>query len=195
MNEIIGGGPTGRLFIHLREEKGYTYGASAARSRAAVPRRLVASDERAHGGHRAGAARSAGGNRADARRPVPDEELADAKRSMIASFALSLESPAQLLNYYVTSGDTSCRPTTGTRIPARIAAVTKAQVQAAGAELPGRRPPADRGGRRSRAGRRRRSRSSARSRRSTPKAGASLRLLSVEETRVGDGLQAVARPA
>ena len=27
MNKVIGGGPTGRLFIHLREEKGYTYGA------------------------------------------------------------------------------------------------------------------------------------------------------------------------
>ena len=27
MNTVIGGGPTGRLFIHLREEKGYTYGA------------------------------------------------------------------------------------------------------------------------------------------------------------------------
>src|SRR5712691_6526038 len=34
--------------------------------------------------------------------PVPERELADAKRSMIASFALSLESPAQLLNYHVT---------------------------------------------------------------------------------------------
>jgi Predicted Zn-dependent peptidases len=30
MNKIIGGGPTGRLFIHLREEKGYTYGRAAA---------------------------------------------------------------------------------------------------------------------------------------------------------------------
>ena len=27
MNKVIGGGPTGRLFMHLREEKGYTYGA------------------------------------------------------------------------------------------------------------------------------------------------------------------------
>ena len=27
MNRILGGGPTGRLFLHLREEKGYTYGA------------------------------------------------------------------------------------------------------------------------------------------------------------------------
>ena len=32
MNKVIGGGPTGRLFIHLREEKGYTYGASSSLS-------------------------------------------------------------------------------------------------------------------------------------------------------------------
>ena len=32
MNKIIGGGPTGRLFMHLREEKGYTYGASSSLS-------------------------------------------------------------------------------------------------------------------------------------------------------------------
>ena len=30
MNKVIGGGPTGRLFLHLREDKGYTYGASSA---------------------------------------------------------------------------------------------------------------------------------------------------------------------
>ena len=30
MNKIVGGGPTGRLFLHLREDKGYTYGASSA---------------------------------------------------------------------------------------------------------------------------------------------------------------------
>ena len=29
MNKVIGGGPTGRLFRHLREEKGYTYGAGS----------------------------------------------------------------------------------------------------------------------------------------------------------------------
>ena len=27
MNAVVGGGPTGRLFVHLREQKGYTYGA------------------------------------------------------------------------------------------------------------------------------------------------------------------------
>ena len=30
MNTVIGGGPTGRLFMHLREEKGYTYGACSS---------------------------------------------------------------------------------------------------------------------------------------------------------------------
>ena len=30
MNKVVGGGPTGRLFLHLREDKGYTYGASSA---------------------------------------------------------------------------------------------------------------------------------------------------------------------
>ena len=47
MNKIVGGGPTGRLFIHLREEKGYTYGeqragcaalASGRRQRTCAPR-------------------------------------------------------------------------------------------------------------------------------------------------------------
>ena len=31
MNKVIGGGPTGRLFIHLREERG-TYGAGSSLS-------------------------------------------------------------------------------------------------------------------------------------------------------------------
>ena len=29
LNRVIGGGPTGRLFRHLREAKGYTYGAGS----------------------------------------------------------------------------------------------------------------------------------------------------------------------
>ncbi len=38
LNKVIGGGPTGRLFRHLREEKGYTYGACSQHRCAAVPR-------------------------------------------------------------------------------------------------------------------------------------------------------------
>ena len=35
--------------------------------------------------------------------PVPEQEFREVKRSMVASFALSLESPEQVLNSYVTS--------------------------------------------------------------------------------------------
>ena len=64
MNKMIGGGPTGRLFLHLREEKGYTYGA-AARSTPGSTAATGRLDQRPHRSHRAGAARSARGSRAD----------------------------------------------------------------------------------------------------------------------------------
>ena len=63
--------------------------------------------------------------------PVSDQELADAKRSMIASFALSLESPAQLLNYHVTRWRYTLTADYWDRYPDRVSAVTKEQVQAA----------------------------------------------------------------
>ena len=47
-NNIIGGGPTGRLFINLREEKGFTYGAYRSVGGAALPR-LLARFDRASG--------------------------------------------------------------------------------------------------------------------------------------------------
>jgi predicted Zn-dependent peptidase len=62
--------------------------------------------------------------------PVSDEELADAKRAMIASFALSLESPATLLNYHVTRWRFKLPADYWDRYAERVNAVTKADVQA-----------------------------------------------------------------
>jgi zinc protease len=103
MNKVIGGGPTGRLFLHLREDKGYTYGASSA-----VDARQFRGDWSASTNVRTEVTEAALRDLLDEVRqlrevPVPAAELADAKRSMIASFALSLESPAQLLGLYVTA--------------------------------------------------------------------------------------------
>ena len=42
LNKVIGGGPTGRLFRHLREEKGYTYGADQQSMRAGIAATWVA---------------------------------------------------------------------------------------------------------------------------------------------------------
>jgi predicted Zn-dependent peptidase len=128
---MIGGGPTGRLFIHLREEKGYTYGASSA-----VAASLYRGDWQASTSVRTEvtepALRDLIGEITTLRDvPVTDEELADAKRSMIASFALSLESPAQLVNYTVTRWRYKLPADYWDKYAERVNAITREQVQAA----------------------------------------------------------------
>jgi zinc protease len=131
MNKVIGGGPTGRLFIHLREEKGYTYGAGSS---------LTAPFYRGHWSASTSvrtevtepALRDLMAEITTLRdQPVPAAELADAKRSMIASFALSLESPSQMLTLYVNSRRFNFPRDYWDKYPDRISAVTAAQVQAA----------------------------------------------------------------
>jgi zinc protease len=130
MNKVIGGGPTGRLFLHLREDKGYTYGASSA-----VDARQHRGDWAASTNVRTEVTEPALHDLLDEIRQlrearVPERELADAKRSMIASFALSLESPAQLLGLSVTSWRYRLPADYWDRYPERVTAVTSAQVQA-----------------------------------------------------------------
>jgi len=131
MNKVIGGGPTGRLFIHLREEKGYTYGAGSS---------LSAPQHRGEWSATTSVRTEVTepaltdllaeiGQLRD--QPVPDQELADAKHSMVASFALSLESPAQLLSLYVTRWRYKLPADYWDRYAERVTAVTREQVQAA----------------------------------------------------------------
>jgi zinc protease len=134
MNKIIGGGPTGRLFLHLREEKGYTYGASSA-----LDARQHRGDWSASTSVRTEVTEPALLDLLDEIRqireiPVTDQELADAKRSMVASFALSLESPMQLLNLALTQWRYKLPANYWDRYAERVMAVTKEQVQAAAAK-------------------------------------------------------------
>jgi zinc protease len=131
MNKVIGGGPTGRLFIHLREEKGYTYGAGSNLTSpyyrghwsASTSVRTEVTEPALH---------DLMAEIATLRdQPVPAGELADAKRSMIASFALSLESPSQMLTLYLNSWRFNFPRDYWDKYPERISAVTAAQVQAA----------------------------------------------------------------
>jgi zinc protease len=131
MNKVIGGGPTGRLFIHLREEKGYTYGAGSS---------LNASLYRGEWSASTSVRTEVTGPALDdllaeisrlRDEPVSSGELADAKRSMIASFALSLESPQQLLNLYVTRWRYKLPADYWDRYPDRVSAVKSDDVQAA----------------------------------------------------------------
>jgi zinc protease len=130
MNKILGGGPTGRLFMHLREEKGYTYGIGSGLTAlahrgvwsASTSVRTEVTDPALHD------LLAEISQMRD--QPVSDQELADAKRSMIAVFALSLESPATLLNYAVTEWRYKLPADYFDRYAERVSAVTKEQVQA-----------------------------------------------------------------
>jgi zinc protease len=131
MNKVIGGGPTGRLFMHLREEKGYTYGAYSQLTpalyrggwEASTQVRTEVTDP---------ALRDLLAEVASMRdQPVPDRDLQVAKRAMVASFALSLESPQQMLGYYTTRWLYKLPVDYWDKYPERVMAVTPAQVQAA----------------------------------------------------------------
>ena len=129
-NRVLGG-VMGRLFRHLREEKGYTYGVG---SNFSAP--LHRGQWSANTSVRTDVTEPALTDLLadiDAMRTaaVPEKELADAKRAIVASFALSLESPEQLLEYYVQSWTYSLPADYWDTYPTRISAVTAAQVQAA----------------------------------------------------------------
>jgi zinc protease len=129
MNTILGG-PNGRLFRILREEKGYTYGASSG----------------LHALRYRGDWRASMDVRTEVTEPslrdlltelgrmreeiVPAPEFQDAQRSMTASFALSLESPSELLNLYVLRQMYGFPADYWDKYSDRIMAVTPAQVQA-----------------------------------------------------------------
>jgi predicted Zn-dependent peptidase len=130
LNRVIGGGPTGRLFRHLREEKGYTYGAG---SNIAAPRFrgvwVASTDVRTE------VTEPALNDLLDELRqarevPVPAKEFADAKRSMIAAFALTLESPQALLNNAITRHRFNLPADYWDRYPERINAISVSDAQA-----------------------------------------------------------------
>lgn len=99
MNRIVGGGPAARLFINLREEKGYTYGVYSYFSAGKYPGPWAASgDVRTEVTEGAMTEFLKEFNRIRDEK-VPESELQECERSLVASFALSLEQPTQLLGY------------------------------------------------------------------------------------------------
>jgi zinc protease len=131
LNDVIGGGPTGRLFTDLREQKGYTYGAYSSFSALQYRGNWVASMD-----VRTEVTEPALKDLMDEIRrlrdeAVPDKELQDKKRGIVARFALSLESPQAVLVNYITRYLYNLPADYWDRLPDRTMAVTQAQVQAA----------------------------------------------------------------
>ncbi len=129
-NEVIGGGPTGRLFTILREEKGYTYGAYSGFN-ATQYRGAWSASTQVRTNVTEDAFKDLMAEIAKMRDdPVPEKELQAKKRGMIAGFALSLESPAAVLGNHVTRYIFKLPADYWDKFPERINAITQAQVQA-----------------------------------------------------------------
>jgi len=131
MNQILGGGPQSRLFLDLREEHSYTYGAYSRFSAEVYPGDWLAN----------AAVRTPVTDGSMERfnyefkrindEPVPQNELDDARRAIVAGFALSLERPAELLDNVLQAQHFGLPADYWDKYPDRIAAVDATQVQAA----------------------------------------------------------------
>jgi zinc protease len=101
LNHILGGGPAARLFLNLREEKGYTYGVYSDFTAVQYPGPWSAG-----GNMRTEVTANALTEFFNEIRRIRDEkvteaELVAARRAITASFALSLEQPSRVLNFAV----------------------------------------------------------------------------------------------
>jgi zinc protease len=97
MNQILGGGPASRLFINLREDKGYTYGAYSSASSYLYPGTVLARAE-VRTEVTEGAMHEFSYELDRIRtQPASRIELANAKRALVGNFALSLENPQSFL--------------------------------------------------------------------------------------------------
>ena len=97
MNHVLGSGPSARLFRNIREEKGYTYGIYSSFDASKYVNDFSASMS-VRTEVTGPATEELLKEFRDIRdRLVPAEELASAKRALVASFALSLESTPGLL--------------------------------------------------------------------------------------------------
>jgi zinc protease len=130
VNRVLGG-TMGRLFRHLREEKGYTYGIGSGFS-AQLYRGSWSSTTSVRTDVTEAALTDLLAEIGELRdTPVPENELADAKRAIVGSFARDLENPQQVLGYYIDNWLYGLPADYWDTYPARVMAVTAAQAQAA----------------------------------------------------------------
>jgi zinc protease len=129
MNQVLGSGPAARLFRIIREEKGYTYGVSSSFSASKTAQHFSSNMS----------------VRTEVTEPaltdllkefkeirevvVPKDELEGAKRTLVANFALRLESPASVLSFWIQQREFGLAEDYWDKYPERVMAVTAADVQ------------------------------------------------------------------
>jgi zinc protease len=128
VNRLLGG-IMGRLFRHLREEKGYTYGVSSSFSATQYRGAWTASTSVRTEVTEPALTDLLAEIAALRDTPVPAAELADVKRAIVGSFALALENPQQVLGYYIDNWQYGLPADYWDTYPARVMAVTPAQAE------------------------------------------------------------------
>ncbi len=128
-NRILGGGSSGRLFQNIREKKGYTYGAYSSLSAGLYPGTWGASASvRTPVTEPAIREFFNEFNRLQ-EEPVSQMELERAKRSLIGSFALTLENPQGILGRTLELVQNGLPLDYWETYPAKVQAVTPADIQ------------------------------------------------------------------
>lgn len=130
MNRVLGGGPASRLFRNIREAKGYTYGISSGFTSSQYMN-LFSLQTSVRTEVTGDAVREMLKEFSDIRtKPVPASELENAKRALVASFALSTENQATALSNATTLKEYGCLGADyWDTYPEKVAAVTAADVQ------------------------------------------------------------------
>jgi zinc protease len=105
MNQILGGGPQARLFLNLREEHGYTYGAYSRTGDDKYREAWMANTEVRNAVTDGSMEQLMAEFKRIRDEKVPAAELDSARHAIVARFALSLEQPQQLLFNWMTVQD------------------------------------------------------------------------------------------
>ncbi|HKQ77320.1 MAG TPA: pitrilysin family protein [Blastocatellia bacterium] len=129
MNQVLGGGASARLFLNLREDKGYTYGAYSGFSAAKYRGAFRASAEVQTDVTKGSMDEFIYEFKRIRDEKTPADEFDRAKRTIVGSFALQMESPQSLLGNIITQKIYNLPADYWDTYPQKIAAVSVEDVQ------------------------------------------------------------------
>jgi zinc protease len=129
MNRVLGAGPASRLFLNIREDKGFTYGVSSGFNAAKYLNHFMAQSSVRTEVTGPAIDEFLKEFRRIREEPVPADELDRARRAMVAGFALSIENQAGVLSQIMTQFEYGLPADYWDTYPEKVMAVTAADVE------------------------------------------------------------------
>ena len=129
MNRVLGQGPAARLFRNIREDKGFTYGVGSSFMALKYLNHFTASSSVRTEVTGPALDEFLNEFRTIRDKPVPKDELENAKRALVANFALSLENQNTVLGQILALREHGLPDDYWDTYPEKIMAVTAADVE------------------------------------------------------------------